>query len=202
MVYNITMKINEINTIVEDVLTDEEVASIYQLLESPTRETVVKLYAQSVVDFNLPEKIRNKIISICETLSGEEGLEIAEYQFARYKRVLDEASGEVLLPKLTPHWDDAFKEPRFTFDYQIGGNSSWPLVVEEKEFTLKNNSALTFSGTHQIHWRMPKEFGEDEHIDMVFFHLKKTGAGPYPEDWPKEMNLKMNHYENIYNEAI
>jgi hypothetical protein len=192
------MKVNEVNVIIENVLSDKDISNLYDLVQASSDEMLVKHYGQSVVDFDLPKSIEDKIISISESISGETDLEIAEYQFARYVRVIDKDSGQELLPQLSPHWDDAFEEPRFTFDYQLGGNTSWPLVVEEKEFTLKNNSALTFSGTHQIHWREPKSFMKDEYLDMIFFHLKKRGSGPYPLNWPKEMDSRMQHYEKIY----
>ena len=198
MVYNNNMKANEINTIVENVLSEEEISNLYSLVQASSQEMLVKHYGQSVVDFDLPKSVENKIISISESLSGETDLEISEYQFARYVKVIDKDSGQEILPQLWPHWDNTFEEPRFTFDYQIGGNTSWPLVVEEKEFILKNNSALTFSGTHQIHWREPKSFIENEYLDMVFFHLKKRGAEPYPLSWAEEMNSKMQYYKTIY----
>ena len=198
MVYNNNMKANEINTIVENVLSEEEISNLYSLVQASSQEMLVKHYGQSVVDFDLPKSVENKIISISESLSGETDLEISEYQFARYVKVIDKDSGQEILPQLWPHWDNTFEEPRFTFDYQIGGNTSWPLVVEEKEFILKNNSALTFSGTHQIHWRKTKSFIENEYLDMVFFHLKKRGAEPYPLSWAEEMNSKMQYYKTIY----
>jgi hypothetical protein len=176
MVYNRAMKHNEKNLIVENVLSEEEISSLYSRIENPTQKFVMKLFVQSVSDFELPKAIHDKVISYCERISEESDLEISEYQFARYKNVFDEESGKMLFPNLTPHWDSSFEEPRFTFDYQIGGNTSWPLVVEGKKFTLKNNSALTFSGTHQIHWREKKTFSDDEYIDIIFFHLRKKGS--------------------------
>jgi hypothetical protein len=203
MVYNINMKSNEQNIVLEDVLEKEEMDQIYSALESTGGEYVRqpfvnKSFAQSITDFELPPNIQEKIIKYCEDISGVSGLEIAEYQFARYQNLVDEDSGEPLLPNLIPHWDEAFEEPRFTFDYQIGGNTTWPIVVEEKSFTLNNNSALTFSGTHQVHWRTVKNFEEGEYLDMVFFHLRQIGSGPYSEENKISMHEKVDKYSKIY----
>ena len=200
MVYNRTMKHDEKNVIVEDVLLQEEIDELYKIIENPYQKSVMKLFAQTVSDFDLPLSIRNKIVNYCEQISGESNLEIAEYQFAKYKNVNDPESGERLLPNLTPHWDAAFAQPRFTFDYQIGGNTSWPLVVEDREFTLTNNSALTFSGTHQIHWREKKVFSDNDYIDMIFFHLRKKNAQPYETDLAEEMEEKAKYYFQKYEE--
>jgi hypothetical protein len=194
------MKHNESNIIIENVLTEEELSMLYSKINSPNSKYVMKLFAQTVSDFELPNSIAKKIIDYSEKISGESGLEIAEYQFAKYKKVLDDESGEPLLPKLIPHWDAAFEEPRFTFDYQIGGNTTWPIIVEEKEFILKNNSALTFSGTHQIHWRIPKAFDDDQYLDMVFFHLRKIGAQKSPDSLETIMLEKLDVYSESYKE--
>ena len=201
MVYNRLMKHNEKNVIVENVLTEDELSRLYSVIDSPSSKYIMKLFAQTVSDFNLPLDIANKIINYCEEISGESDLEISEYQFARYRNVTDPESGQRLLPNLTPHWDSSFIEPRFTFDYQIGGNTSWTLVVESKDFTLKNNSALTFSGTHQIHWREKKVFSDSDYIDMVFFHLRKKNSQSYNTDLPKEMQEKEKYYFKKYEES-
>jgi hypothetical protein len=198
MVYNRAMKHNEENVIVENVLTEDEMSLVYSKVNSSTSKHVMKLFAQTVSDFDLPEIVRKKVVAYAEKISGENNLEIAEYQFARYKKVLDDESKQPLLPKLIPHWDAAFEEPRFTFDYQIGGNTAWPIVVEEKEFILKNNSALTFSGTHQIHWRTPKIFDDNEYLDMVFFHLRKIGAQKSEDGLETIMIEKLNSYSEAY----
>jgi hypothetical protein len=191
------MKYNEKNLIVENVLTDEEISEIYRIVEKPNNTYLMKLFTQTIVDFNLPKTINKKIIEYSEKISEEFDLEIAEYQFARYRNTLDEESQTTFLPNLTPHCD-FFKEPRFTFDYQLGGNTTWDLVVEGKEFTLANNSALTFSGTHQVHWRKPKIFKNDEYIDMIFFHLKKKNAEECSKEHVLEMDSKVNFYYDIY----
>ena len=193
------VKHNEKNLIVENVLTEDELSRLYSVIDNPSLKYVMKLFAQTVSDFNLPSDIANKIINYCEEISGESNLEIAEYQFARYRNVTDPESGENLLPNLTPHFD-GFEQPRFTFDYQIGGNTSWTLVVEDKDFTLDNNSALTFSGTHQIHWRKKKIFSDSDYIDMVFFHLRKKESQPNDTGLAKEMEEKVKYYSQKYEE--
>ena len=200
MVYNRYMKHNEENVIVENVLTEDEVSILYSTINNPRSNYIMKLFAQTVSDFELPDGVAKKIIDYSEKISGESNLEIAEYQFARYSNVTDSESGQSLFPNLTPHWDAAFAEPRFTFDYQIGGNATWPLVVEDKKFTLTNNSALTFSGTHQIHWREKKIFADSDYIDMIFFHLRKKNSQPYDADLAKEMQEKAKHYFQKYEE--
>jgi hypothetical protein len=196
------MKHNEKNLIVENVLSEEEISEIYKIVEKPNNTYLMKLFTQTIVDFSLPSRINKKIIDYSESISGESDLEIAEYQFARYKNTFDEESQTMLRPNLTPHCDLTFREPRFTFDYQLGGNTTWGLVVEQKEFTLENNSALTFSGTHQVHWRKHKIFEDNEYIDMIFFHLRKRNSKESPEEHSSSMESKVKIYSDIYHQEI
>lgn len=194
------MKYDEVNTIVDSVLTEEEIKMIYSLVEKSNEDYLMELFNQKISNFPLPEGISKKIISKCEELSGESGLEISEYQFSKYEKTTDE-NGKTRYPNLFPHFDDTFPEPRFTFDYQIGGNTTWPLVVEGSVFELRNNQALTFSGTHQIHWRVKKDFKDGERIDMVFFHLRKKGGDKKDPSVNETMHIKEGKFRKIYDQG-
>jgi hypothetical protein len=186
------------NTIVTNVLSEDEISQVYSAIDNSHNSYLMEKYVQSVKDFRLPDSVKEKVIKLSEEISGESNLEISEYQFARYQNITKE-DGTVLKPNLSPHFDDMFPESRFTFDYQIGGNCEWPLSVEHRLFALKNNEALTFSGTHQVHWREKMEFADGQFIDMVFFHLRKIGDGPKPEDLNKHMKEKTEEFRVWYN---
>lgn len=163
------MKFNEVNTIIDNVLDEGEIEQIYKNIAGAYNSYVMERYGQQVSNFEMPTSALNKIIKYCEEVSGVTGLILEAYQFSRYERFTKE-DGNISSPKLVPHYD-GFPEPRFTFDYQIRSNTSWPLFVEQKEFELKDNQALTFSGTHQIHWRSKKDFLPGQFVDMIFCHL-------------------------------
>lgn len=195
------MKYDEVNTIAESVLTDQEIENLYTAIENSKQKYLMELFNQQISDFDLPQEVASKIIKLCEEISGESGLEIAEYQFSTYEKIKEE-SGEIRNPMLFPHYDSVFPEPRFTFDYQIGGNTTWPLVVEGTVFELQNNQALTFSGTHQIHWRVKKDFQDEERIDMIFFHLRKKGADKKDASVNETMDVLQEKFRKIYDEEV
>lgn len=182
------MKFDEKNVIVDSVLTQDEIDQIYRELGQAYDSYIMERYGQKISNFRMPKSALDKIVAICEEVSGVSGLVLEAYQFSRYEKFV-KPDGTVSMPILFPHYD-SFPEPRFTFDYQISSNTSWPLVVEGTELVLKDNQALTFSGTHQIHWRTDKTFNEGEFIDMIFCHLFLPGDLPNSEEHWKIMKQK------------
>ena len=186
------MRFDENNVVVDQVLTEEEIRQIYISLNYSYNNYVMERYGQKISNFNMPKSALDKIVKLCEEISGVSGLILEAYQFSRYEK-FERPDGTISNPKLIPHYD-RFPEPRFTFDYQIKSNTSWPLVVEESEIALLDNQALTFSGTHQVHWRTPKEFEPGEFIDMIFCHLFLPGDIPNTEDHWDIMDAKEYKY--------
>jgi hypothetical protein len=147
----------------------------------------------------LPQNIIDKVTNKAKEISSNDNLVLTEYCHARYNNVTSNCGRFHYKPSLFPHYDETFKEPRFTFDYQIAGNIDWPLVVEpDQKFVLKNNQAVTFSGTHQIHWREPKYFEDNQFIEMIFFHFSDPNLGLKGEEVNKIMNQKAAMYSEKY----
>lgn len=184
------MKHDEKNVIIDNVLSESEIEEIYSSLSGSYRKYVMGLYMQQISDFTMPEHIKNKIVNYVEEITGLVGFEI-DYQFSRYELMEDAGPNK---PNLTPHFD-GFPEPRFTFDYQIRSNIDWPLYVEGKEFVLKDNQALTFSGTHQVHWRSHHDFKPGEFVDMVFCHLYLANSEMVPNSHFTDMKKRVASWE-------
>jgi hypothetical protein len=183
------------NKITKSVLDQSEIDLIYKNVGEAYDSYVMERYGQQVSNFRMPESALRKIEKHCEEIFGISGLVLEAYQFSRYEKFTKD-SGEISMPRLIPHYD-GFPEQRYTFDYQIGSNTSWPLVVENEVFTLSDNEALTFSGTHQIHWRLDKNFEPGEFVDMIFCHLYEPGAAKNSASHPEEMERKQKHYEDL-----
>jgi hypothetical protein len=166
------MKTDEKNVIVKDVFTQSEINSIYKSMENNSGGAFIKIFSQANTYIKLDDSIVEKVTNKAREISGNDNLVLTEYCHARYANVTSNCGKYHYRPALFPHHDETFKEPRFTFDYQLSGNTDWAIIVEpDQEFVLENNQAVTFSGTHQIHWRQPKEFSDDQYIEMLFFHF-------------------------------
>jgi hypothetical protein len=155
------------NKIVKNVLLPEHVDFLYDIVKNSTSEKYehISTLGHTTYYSDFSKEFKDYILDIVHQNVDEE-LTITEMSIARYHT----ESGFV--PKLFPHYDK-FNESRITFDVQINSNIVWPIVVEGKEYTLKNNEALIFSGTDQIHWRTRKKLTEKDKVDMLFVHLSR-----------------------------
>lgn len=211
------MDYNQPNVIVDKVFTDDEISQIYDHINNTPedRQQVMKIFSHKAYHSWMPENIVESITKAAQSTTDRK-IVLGELSFARY------AIFEEDLPvQLPPHWDEVFREPRLTFDIQLGSNRDWPIVVEGREYTLKDNQALTFSGTNQIHWRTKTNFSDGEFVDMIFAHFYAEDAvqgelGPNPlkeidGKWSLDMTAmgehdilmynKRTHWENTYNES-
>jgi len=151
------------NYVVENVFTDEQVQYLHDLINS-SMISVVDDYNGRYIK-GLDGRVRQDIIE-------------------RTKQIAKEATGYDLVPadtgysyynnqygkvELHPHIDKNRTE--FVIDYQLHGNVDWSIVVERKEFNLKDNQALVFAGGEQPHWRPQREFVDGEYLGMIFFHF-------------------------------
>lgn len=185
------------NKIYSDIFTDKEIESIYDVIDISQVEntTVVDIYAQKIWFIALPQKIKDRVLELAQDIYKQE-LKLEEIAFARYSKEYGS------IPVLTPHYDNTFLEPRVTVDIQLRSNIDWPIVVEEKRFSLKNNQALTFSGTHQIHWRQHTEFNDDSYIEMLFCHFSLKNKMPISTDEKFLIESKMSMYSNRFSVSL
>lgn len=196
------------NKIVEDIFTEQEIQDIYDHVAHLQQDKgeLVEVFSHKAYHGWLPQHIVEKIISKAQS-AVDEPIQLEEMSFASYQKYREE-----LPVQLIPHFDETFRERRLTFDIQVRSNRDWPLVVEGREYTLKDNQALIFSGTHQIHWRKKTEFKEGDQVDMIFCHFKPVNVepnelGPYIQDYPnkskhdKLMTDKRTEWEKFYNES-
>lgn len=65
----------------------------------------------------------------------------------------------------------------YTLDVCISSKTNWPLIVEDKEYSLAPNEALCFYGEDQLHWRNVFPDRETNIVEMSFLHYAE------PDHW-------------------
>lgn len=187
------------NTIYKNIFTQQDIKDIYEVVEKTKEDQtfVIKQYRQKAYFTNLPQHVINKITNFVQNIYSEK-IKLTEISFATYRKT------EARDPILSPHFDTTFNEPRLTFDIQLNSNIDWPIVVEGQSFTLKNNQALTFSGTHQVHWREYREFKDEDFIDMIFCHFSlEENNNPITLEETKEIHKRFMYYmDTFYQDVI
>jgi hypothetical protein len=157
------------NTIIKNIFSDEEINKI--LINSLNSVNIVfkERMGQRLYRLDLPEEIKQKVTDIAKFYSGVDSLVLTEYSYCVYMSNFSEQG--TINPTLIPHVDQNMGGKRITLDVQVCSNTSWPINVLDKEYILKDNEALLFSGTDQMHGRPEKIFQYKEYIDMLFLHF-------------------------------
>lgn len=183
------------NFIIDNIFTPEEIEVIYDHIDNTPEE---KRYRHSYFGHTaffswLPDSTIKKIEKVVSE-NFDKPLVLRELSFARY----DTSGGRE--PLLFPHFDETFPEQRVTVDIQVKSTIPWAIVVEDTPYILKDNQALVFGGTHQIHWREKKQFSDTDYVDMIFCHFSEPldVAVKNSEEHIKNMEEKQQKYRDAY----
>lgn len=189
----LTFLYSEINNIIkEDYVVQEELGRLYSILYWKE----YKEENNGSINLKINKKIFDKIIDIAEKKLNKQ-LELESISFTRYSKQYGS-------PNLHPHVDTKFKTPRLTFDIQLDSNLDWAIVVEGESSILKNNEALIFSGTNEVHWREKKVFNDDEYLDMLLcqFSEKTTYINEISPEFIKERDIRQKTLKLKYDKGI
>lgn len=184
------------NQIIKNIFTKEEMELIYDHINS-TPDEHMRLHPQlghKIFLWGMPKSIQDKVLSVIQKYF-DTPLKLTEVSAARY------ANGYIDPPNLYPHID-TFETPRLTFDIQLKSTRNWPIVVEGKEFVLRDNEAIIFSGTNQLHWRTKTKFRDDDIIDMLFCHFSEDSDSPElnTKDFTDKMLVREKEFQSMYYE--
>lgn len=181
------------NQIYKNIFTEEEIKDIYSVINIKQTEStsIVPIYSQKAWHVHIPENVKNTITNFAKKVY-KQNVKLEEISFARY------SNDYGVLPNLTPHFDNTFLQQRVTVDVQLKANIDWPIVVEGKSFTLKDNEAVTFSGTHQIHWREHRKFFDIDFVEMLFCHFSLEEKKEITIEEKCNVESKMSYFTNRF----
>jgi hypothetical protein len=181
------------NIIIKNILNKDQIDHIYSVVNSTSEKNtkIQQRLGHKAYLVSLGEEIRKHFEEVVQKYYGDEWI-LTNYQFARYSTKFG------YKPKLYPHFDTAFDVHKLTLDVQISSTVDWPLVVEGKEFLLKDNEGLIFSGTDQIHWRSDLDLSENDVVDLVFCHCERKD-GPnrtISKEHKKNMEVREKQWQD------
>jgi hypothetical protein len=176
----------------KDYFTQSHLGRLYSILYWKKN----KIENNDSVDFKIKSNLSDKILEYAQQCS-DVLLQLESISFTRY-------SSEYGFPELPPHVDTSFKQPRLTFDIQLDGNIEWPIIIEGNKYVLKNNEALVFSGTHQVHWREKKIFNKGEYIDMLLCQFSENTEkdNSISLEFTKQIDIKQKTLKLKYEKGV
>jgi hypothetical protein len=155
--------------IVDNVLEQKDIDHIMNQIDNyPLEEIKIQRWGgQGVYDKIVPEPhVKEKLTKIMSDIIGEPMI-LEQASVVKYNPKFN------FLVKLFPHYDTRPVE-MFIMDIQLKTNEDWGVVVEGKQFNLKDNQSLIFSGTNQMHWREKKVLPANTDINMMFCWFTHT----------------------------
>jgi hypothetical protein len=180
------------NIVIDNVLSDNDRNTLIDIYNQTTNMHFNEEQGYLTRHIRIPPEIEQRFTQVAEE-AVKMKLFIAEYNMSRYQ-ITQSDCGKTFYPVLFPHTDETFKEERVTFDYQIRSNVDWGISVDDHNeantYVLKDNQALTFSGTHQIHWRPKKQFNQNDFVEMIFIHFKTENGEQLTKDHTNKMKSR------------
>lgn len=179
--------------IIKDVFTVDEIKEIYKSRASSEHFIVDEScgYITNVQAFS--EQIRNKIV---DTIQKHVPIKVKEWGNHMPRYTLESNSQ----PRLHPHYDIGLEQASFTLSIQLDHTLLWKVYVEDEGFDLPINSAVLFSGSHQIHWRPDVEFSDDDYYDIIVAQVVEDTESPlilddaHREQMSNQVGLFVNKY--------
>ncbi len=195
--------------IYKDVFTSDEILNIKDTLNFIiNRSSIIEFEDQVIFDpkpneryvylnqgrkdlffIEFDKNINDKVTQIAHDYSGNKDLSLVAIQYTEY---VGNLKGN---PSLGMHYDGGGCD--FILDYQLNGNISWGLGVEEDVYTINSNELLVLHPASRIHYRPKKRFLEEDFLQMLFFKFfEKSEPNPVKVEIDSD---RMNKIEYVYN---
>lgn len=147
-------------TRIDNVFSQAEIDHINEIIsQSPKNmhEALGRFEVFGMLESLLPETVE-KLNNIAKSLS-DLPLEIDHAMAVEYSPLYGK-------PSLRPHRDGDTND--LIINIQLESNTVWDMGLNLQTYTLDDNSALVFNANTETHWRVHKEFKDEEYVRMMF----------------------------------
>jgi hypothetical protein len=122
--------------------------------------------ARMQIEVMYPKTIQEKLEDFASKIVGEEVFMYRNSWFSYNKKHNINAN-----PKFPVRYDLDNYFSKLTMYFQLYTNIDWPIVIEDKSFSLEYGDLLIFWGAGQAHWREPVLFKEGDHTEILTMHF-------------------------------
>jgi hypothetical protein len=176
---------------VDNYLSEEDFAELKNICKSHTLKSMdynqhLQKWEQQI---ELPSHLIDKILNRIRAEVGTEDIHLGYYFYTHHQITEDNRR-----PRLPLHID--YSQGAYMVGLVVDSNKDWPVVAQDRMFTLKENQAYISQPQIYYHWR--PHWGNDdpnEYHAILLFHLINRDNWSVPSDNPlqhrsEELNNK------------
>ena len=180
--------------VIKDILSKEEIDKLKLVAEKEKKIRKVEVYdipiggegpdllikqynhigRRDIEVFPMPDGIVEKFNELTQFFP--EGF---QYELHNFNIMYVEYSGEFGIPKLGPHYDGGGTS--YMINYQIDSNIDWTVGIGRQGYDIKDNEALLFCPTEDLHWRPKIKFRKDQYLSLLFLRYDRTPKVKVPK---------------------
>lgn len=202
---------NQVNVQIKNMFNQEQIdALLLEIHNNRTDPNTPEEYrpfeeeglGRVMIPFRTPKIVEDRVMEIAAQY-GHPDLKFTHITSFEYNAKFGQS-------KLPVHTDK--NASQFTIDYQLRSNFDWSNYVLGKKFTLKDNDALIFSGSNQLHWRQKRKLVEGEYKHMITWHMAMpdhwfftTGINPLTKEMLQNQyhdDPEFHMYAKMYEEDL
>ena len=158
-------------TLINNIFSDEDIEHILKTVSNVDFEidnNLGRVRALPAINDLLHPRIIEKFNDLVIEM-GYSSLNMSGITYVEYSNLYGS-------PNLPPHFDGDDNE--LIINLQIDSNTVWDIGLNQKTYTLSDNSALVFNANKEIHWRVHKEFKDGEYVRMMFVRFYNAENRP------------------------
>lgn len=195
--------VNFPNVLIDSIFTDEQYKKLYYNVATNDKKYIDRIDDTGYVSHGDP--IDEELFSvIAEKMEKVVGKKVTKYMshYARYSN-----DGKTF-PMLRPHYDRGLELATVSMTIILDSTIDWDVETENHVFSPTKNQGITFSGSHQFHWRPYKKFADTDYYDILVCQFLVDGeesiltqdhrevmdfkTTEICDTWNKKNHLKMN----------
>lgn len=180
--------------LVDKIFSDEDYEFLYSQINKTPQQMITEVEDTGYLAKSDPTKNRLKDI-IQKRVEELSGFELEKYMIHHARYTL--ASNNI--PRLYPHYDRGLEFATFTISIILDSTFDWDLYAEGVNVPVRKNQGAFFSGSHQIHWRPPHTFKEDDYYDILVCQFRvKSDQTHLTDEHRERMDSKVGEHMSKY----
>lgn len=174
------------NILIEHIFTEEEYSHLYNNINNTPQSRISRVADTGYFAIGDPidEKLDTVILNHLEKITGTK---LKKYMAHHARYTKDQSSA----PILRPHYDVGLEFATVSLSIVLNTTIDWDIFAEGTKFNAKTNQAVTFSGSHQIHWRPTIEFGDNDYYDIIVCQYMEIDPIPITDEHRRNMENRL-----------